>query len=307
MKKFIYKLLLFAFFISAILSFILIQYGGNVDYFYLKFTTPKQSSFIIGDSRSFQGIQPQVINDYFNKGEFNLPMFNYSFTITQAAYGELYTQSIKNKMLLDTKNGLYIVTVHPWLLAQRENDNFKEKKFAEANNPPHNMNFVSMNPNFEYFFKNFNFFHFKAVIRQNSELHKDGWMEEKNLPKDAATLKQWKENQIKIYKGFSRRWKKCDYRMQELHKLIVFLKSHGKVVLVRMPIDAKLLLLEEQFWINFDSNIESLAQKENINYFNFSKNNIYQTYDGNHIDKFGGVIFTKVLCDSIKKNKYKFE
>ncbi|WP_395052118.1 hypothetical protein [Flavobacterium sp.] len=302
MKKFLYKLVLFSFLLTAILSFILIQYGGNVDYFYLKFTTPKQASFIIGDSRSFQGIQPKVIDDYFNNGEFNLPMFNYSFTISQSTYGELYTQSIKDKMQLDTKNGLYILTVHPWLLAQRENDNFEKKIFSEANHPPHNMNFVSMNPNFEYFFKNFNFFHFKALIKQNSELHKDGWMEEKNLPKDTITLNRWKENQIKIYNGFFIRWKKCEYRMQELQKLIVFLKSHGKVVLVRMPVDSKLLNLEEQFWTNFDTDIEKIVKKEKVSYFNFSKNNIYPTYDGNHIDKFGGVIFTKALCDSIKNN-----
>lgn len=301
MKQFLYKLTLFAIVITSIITFILLKYGGNIDYFYLKFTTPKQSSFILGDSRSMQGIQPRVIDDYFDDGTFELPMFNYSFTITQAAYGELYTKSVKNKMILTTRKGLFILSVHPWLLAQRESDNFSKKIFAEDGNPPHNMNFVDLNPNFEYFFKNYNYFHFKSMFRKNSELHKDGWMEERNLPKDSATLHQWKNNQIAIYQGFEKRWRKCSYRIKELEKLIVFLKQHGTVVLVRMPIDSKLLTIEERFWPNFDQDIIQLASKQNVSFFNFSQKNTYKTYDGNHIDKFAGSIFTKELCDSITK------
>jgi hypothetical protein len=300
MKNFLFKIVVFTFLIASVLSFILMRFGGNVDYFYLKFTSPKQSSFIVGDSRSMQGIQPKVINEYFNKGEFDLPMFNYSFTISQAAYGPVYTQSIINKLESGTKNGLFILSVHPWLFAEREKDDFDKKIFTEADAPPHNMKFVSMNPNFEYFFKNFDYFHFKSIIKQNSELHKDGWMEERNLPKDSITLTDWKNNQLKIYNGFANRWKKGSFRMNEFEKMIVFLKKHGKVILVRMPIDDKLLSLEEKFWTNFDDEIKRISNTNDVKYFNFSKNNIYKTYDGNHIDKFGGVKFTTELCDSIK-------
>ncbi|RAR51136.1 hypothetical protein [Flavobacterium lacus] len=302
MKNFLFKIVLFSALLTAAISFILIGYGGNVDYFYLKFTTPKQSSFILGDSRSMQGIQPRVINEYFVDNEFDLPMFNYSFTITQAAYGPPYTQSVKNKLLSTTKNGLFILSVHPWLFAQREADNFDRNIFAEENTPPHNMRFVTMNPNFEYLFKNFHYFHFKAIIKKNSELHKDGWLEEKNLPKDTLTLNKWKKNQIDIYNGFANRWKKCSFRMEEFEKMIVFLQNHGKVVLVRMPIDQELLDIEQNFWVGFDDDIKALSTKRNVSFIDFSKNNIYQTYDGNHIDKFGGVSFTKALCDSIKKS-----
>lgn len=301
MKQFLYKLSLFALLITLMVTFILLRYGGNVDYFYLKFTTPKQSSFILGDSRSMQGIQPREIDAYFKDGPFELPMFNYSFTITQAAYGELYTQSVKKKMILTTRKGLFILSVHPWLLAQRESDNFSKKTFAEDGNPPYNMDYVDVNPNFEYFFKNYNYFHFKSMFRKNSELHKDGWMEERNLPKDSLTLKSWKNNQINIYQGFAKRWQKCTYRMLELEKLIVFLKQHGTVVLVRMPIDSKLLEIEDHFWPNFDQDINALASKQKVSFFNFSHKNIYITYDGNHIDKFAGSLFTRALCDSIKK------
>ena len=79
MKKFITKLLVFTILITAIILFMLSRYGGYVDYFYNKLASPRQHSLIIGDSRSFQGIQPAVVNENL-KNQFELPMYNYSFT-----------------------------------------------------------------------------------------------------------------------------------------------------------------------------------------------------------------------------------
>lgn len=303
MKKFIFKIALITVVFIAILSFILMRYGGNVDYFYLKFTTPKQSSFILGDSRSLQGIQPSVVNEYFQNNEFEMPMFNYSFTVTQAAYGPVYTQSVKNKLNESTKNGLFILNVNPWLFAQREMDDYKKGIFMEADNPPHNMRFVSANPNFEYLYKNYDYFHFKSIFRQNSELHKDGWLEEKNLSTDPKVLSEWKKKQMSIYKGFAKRWKKTTFRMASFEKMIAFLEAHGKVVIVRMPIDKEILQIEDDFWSSFDSDMERIAAENDVPYINFSTTTTFKMYDGNHIDKFGGVQFTRQLCDSIKSNR----
>ena len=82
--------------------------------------------------------------------------------------------------------------------------------------------------------------------------------------------------------------------------LIDYLQENGRVVLVWMPVDPKILKIENDFWINFDQKIDAVASQKNIKYLNFSQINKYQTYDGNHIDKFGGVTFTKELSDSIK-------
>ena len=64
--------------------------------------------------------------------------------------------------------------------------------------------------------------------------------------------------------------------------------------LVAGPIERATNLLP-QFYLN-------LAKKTNVKYINFSKDNIYETYDGNHLDKYGGITFTKNLCDSIRLN-----
>lgn len=303
MKKFLVKSAVFFCIVLAVVTVVLLRYGAYIDYFYEKFTVGKQASFIIGDSRSHQGIQPRVIDQYFNKGEFEGPMFNYSFTVSQAAYGKPYNESILKKLKPETRNGLFILTVNPWLLAERSKDNPAQGVYEEAYSPPHNMWFDSMNPNYEYFIRNFYYLHLKAIVRKSSKLHKDGWLEENNLPKDTVTLNAWKQNQLKIYRGFVRRWKPCQYRIDDLKTLIAELKKHGKVYLVRTPVDNELLAIEDNFWKGFDAEIDKVAQQSGVKYFNFSAANSYRTYDGNHLDKYGGKLFTARICDSI--NKYK--
>ena len=299
MKDFLTKAILFFILTMVGLAFLLLKYGYFVDYFYEKFTTPKQTSLILGDSRSMQGIQPRIINQELKNDGYHLPMFNYSFTIAQINYGKPYTESIKKK-LQSSNNGLFIISVHPWLLTEREGDDLKNGIYSERSNPPHNMVFTNISPNFEYFVRNFKYFHFRSIIKQTAELHKDGWLEESNLPKDKETLQTWKNNQILLYKSFAKKWRKSTIRKNDFIKMVEFLQKNGKVILVRMPVDAKILNIENNFWHNFDEEINIVSKQLNVKYINFSKENKYKTYDGNHIDKYGGVVFTKELCDSIK-------
>lgn len=299
MKDFLTKAILFFILTMVGLAFLLLKYGYFVDYFYEKFTTPKQTSLILGDSRSMQGIQPRIINQELKNDGYDLPIFNYSFTIAQINYGKPYTESIKKK-LQSSSDGLFIVNVHPWLFTEREGDDLKNGIYSERSNPPYNMVFTNTNPNFEYFVRNFKYFHFRSIIKQTAELHKDGWLEESNLPKDKETLQTWKNNQILLYKSFAKKWRKSTIRKNDFIKMVEFLQKNGKVILVRMPVDAKILNIENNFWQNFDEEINIVSKQLNVKYINFSKENKYKTYDGNHIDKYGGVVFTKELCDSIK-------
>lgn len=302
MKKFLIKSLIFLVIVISIISIILIEFGGYVDYFYEKFTTPKANSLILGDSRSMQGIQPAVINDYFSSSDYELPMMNYSFTIAQISYGPIYTRSIKKKLDQNTKKGLFIITVNPWVLSTREGDHFENDLFFEEGLPPHNMTNVNISPNFEYLIKNFNYFHFKSIVRRTSKMHKDGWLEESNLPKDSIMLNRWKEGQLVLYKDFASRWGKSEFRLKSLENLVTLLGEHGDAILLRMPVDKEITKIESDFWPSFDIEINKIANNTNTEYINFTTDsNQFKTYDGNHLDKYGGVTFTKTLCDSIAK------
>ncbi|NER13980.1 hypothetical protein GWK08_11050 [Leptobacterium flavescens] len=304
MKKFLIKISVFFGIVVIIFSIVLMNYGGYIDYFYEKFTTPKVKSLILGDSRSMQGIQPSVINDYFKGSDYETPILNYSFTIAQIAYGPLYTESVKKKLDTTSTDGLFILTVNPWILSLREEDKVEEGIYFEQGKPPHNMTFVSHSPNFEYLVRNFNYFHFKSIVRRTSKMHKDGWLEESNLPKDSLTLNKWKEIQVELYSDYASRWKKSEFRLNHLQKLVEYLDKHGDVVIVRMPIDQKIMDIENNYWEGFDDDISRVASETNVKYINFSSHiEQYKTYDGNHLDKYGGVIYTRHLCDSIVKQQ----
>lgn len=298
MKKFSLKFLIFLIISSLTFIVFLNQYKSYIDYYYIKFTSSKQHSFIIGDSRSFMGIRPDIIDKEIKN--FEHPMFNYSFTITNSSYGDCYLNSIKRKLDPNTKNGLFILSINPFVLAERENDTIQKGIYHEANLPPHNIYFQSINPNLEYVFKNFKNFHFKGFYRKNSKVHNDGWQEVMNLPTDSITSMNLVKNNIKTFTNLSRRWKKSKYRLDKLEETIVYLKNYGRVVLVRMPSHTKLNNIEDEFWNNFDGDINKLAQNTEIKYFNFkSSSNQYRLFDGVHLDLPSTKIFTKTLCDSI--------
>lgn len=303
MKNFLLKSGLFAIVATVIMTGLLGFYGGYLDDFYYKFTTPKQHSFILGDSKSLTGIHPEIIDENL-KGIFELPMFNFSFTMGQAAYGELYLESVKRKLDLKTKKGLFILTVSPWLLSKREKDDFENGIFFEKDMPPYNMHFTDINPNPEYLFKNYNYFHFKAIFRRGSKLHKNGYFEETHIPKDPDVMKKLNSEHEKDMEKKSHQWQNSEYRLNQLNETVKYLQKHGTVVLVRMPNSQNITEIENKYWHNFDADINHIANKNNCTFINYSHDATgFPTFDGVHFDKKTSVAFTKSLCDSIKKHQ----
>ncbi len=304
MKKYLIKVSLFIALCFVIVTFTMLKYGENIDYFYNKFTTPQAKSMIIGDSRGMQGVMPSIINKKFAGSDFELPMFNYSFTIAQAPIGELYNESILKKLDKNVTNGVFIISMTPWMLAsEKENDNHKGE-YREAGEPPHNIRFVNMNPNYEYLLKNLNYFHFQALFRKSSTMHKDGWLELDNLPKSPEVFNRWKNTQSEIFDRMIDDYKISEVRLESLDVLVKKLKAHGEVYLVRMPIDLDFLEKENGYYPSFDKDLQVIADDNDIRYFNFNPvtDTIdFKTYDGHHLDKNGSAVFTNLLCDSILK------
>lgn len=300
MKLLFLKLGLFSVICLSIVTFILMNYGGNIDYFYEKFTSPKAKSMIIGDSRAFQGIQPRVLNSYFADKGYDIPFLNYSFTIAQAMMGPLYNESILKKLDTSSKNGVFIISITPEMLSSNKKYEVEKGNFKEEGQPPHNMNFVTMNPNYEYLFKNLSFFHFKAIFRKNSTLHKDGWLEETNLPTEESQMNMWRKKQIDLFLEDAEGAWLSDIRIQSLIQLIETLNQYGSVYVVRMPISNEFLNYEKKYFPDFENVMDAIVTTKQITYFDFNTyDKKYKTYDGHHIDKFSGKEFTKTLCDSI--------
>lgn len=302
MSHFLRKFIVFASLLAFLLSAMLVFFGGNIDFFYNKFTSDRYGSMILGDSRAMQGIQPQILDGHIRKDIASAKMFNFAFTIAQTAYGPLYLDSLKRKLDTNTAEAsIFVLAVSPWVLSNRNPTELLESDADFEGMPPHNMSNMSASPNFEYFIKNFHYFHFRSIIRRNNMMHKNGWLEENNLPKDQATFESWKSGQITLMENWKKDWVPSEYRLRWLENTVLWLSARGKVVLVRTPIDGEVVDLETSYWPEFDSKMNSLAVKMNVPYFNYSENPNWSTYDGHHLDKYGGKEFSRNLAESINR------
>ncbi len=302
MKQFVVRTIFFAaIFIAGFLTVLVFQ-KNHIDFFYVKFTSPLQHSMIVGDSRSLQGIQPKIFDERLQG--FEGKMFNFSFTIAQAPYGKAYRESILRKLDKTTTNGLFIISVNPFELAEREDDCVDQGIFGESLDPPNNMTVMDQNPNLEYVWKNFRYFHFTKALRQNVVVHDDGWLEMMKPPTSIIEIKAATIAEIAQYEATAKKWKPSEHRINELDKLIESLKGYGKVVLVRMPTSVEMTHIEQGFWKDFDSRMNEISRMQKVCYFDFSEvSSTYLTYDGMHLTLESGKRFSRDLCDSIAADR----
>jgi len=299
MKKLILKSIIFIAAISLSCFIILIQADGYVDPFYLRFVTPRQSSLILGTSRSAQGLQPAILNRCLSRND----IYNYSFTIMHSPYGLTYLNSIKKKLDPKTKDGIFILAIDPWSLSSTgagidDMDEFRETKLCLAN-----IKSVDKNPNIEYLLKNI---HNRSNIFLNRFrayffLHEDGWLEV-NVDMDLKSVEQRTEKKIASYKEDSlHTFKFSEIRLEYLVKTINYLKQYGKVFLVQLPIDPGIMEIEQEFLPDFNIIIKR-SLPEGINYYDMTPLNKDFIYtDGNHLYKDSGAEVSELVANWILK------
>ena len=180
MKRFILQTCLFVAMVKLSMLGVLLQADGYSDPFYLRFTTGKKTSLVLGTSRTAQGIQPQILNSLLNRCDF----FNYSFTIGTSPYGPTFLNSIMQKLDTTAENSIFILTVDPWGISSTGVDpnnvnEFKENKLLLATTKN-----VNINPNIPYLIKNFDAPYYQILFnkipmsfRKQTLLHPNGWLE----------------------------------------------------------------------------------------------------------------------------------
>ncbi|MEQ3794483.1 hypothetical protein AAFP94_04770 [Flavobacteriaceae bacterium MJ-SS4] len=280
---------------------------GTTDAFYLKFASSKQSSLIVGSSRAAQGIIPQMIQ---NK-ELDYDIYNYAFTIAHTPYGKVYYESIKRKLDVDSKNGLFLICVNPWTISSKTIHSEDSLHFRENGSFIDKTYFVNLNPNIEYLVESYDRFNIDIITNKKRKgdyqtffTHNNGWLEV-TIESDMISNQERTLNKIKSYKkkldmysGYSQN------RMFYLKKTIELLMNHGDVYLVRLPVNDDMLYLEEQLLPDFDVKMEALSRFYQIEYINaipFRKK--YKYTDGHHLELSSGEAFSNFLASEIKNNK----
>lgn len=307
MKRFLFHTSLFLFLLMASFLVVFSMADGTTDAFYKKLSSPKQTSLIVGSSRASQGIHPNIIDSVY--GSTNI--FNYGFTISSSPYGKAYYNSISKKLDRKTKNGVFIISVTPWALAENKLDDNNKIVYPEDDDFIGKTDFVNMNPNIEYLFESFipkN----EAIIRnkyrkgfyQTFFVHDDGWLEV-TIESDMISTEDRTKNKIESYRRMLMKFNGLsNHRWDYLIKTINLFKEHGDVFLVRIPVAHEMLEIEDQLMGDFDKKLNKLSKDYQIPYINMMPfNNDYDYTDGNHLTINSGNKFSLDLAVQMKKFK----
>jgi len=307
MKRFIVHIGIFLAVVGLSCYVVLYQADGATDAFYVKFTSPKQQSLIIGSSRAAQGLHPKVINQ-------NLPnahIYNYAFSRVHTPYGKPYLESIKEKLETNTTNGIFIVEVNPWSISSKKGEELDDENFSENASYLGKVKNVTAKPNLTYLLNFYGGRNVEIITKKGTNyhgetlfVHDDGWFEvslkdteQKNKNRIKSTLGSYKKIREE-YKGIS------DVRLDYLEQTIRFLKKHGDVFLLRLPIDTRMMRIEDTLIPDFDVQMEILANKTEVKYLNLiPKNRDYHYNDGHHLNIQDGRLLSKSIADSIQYYK----
>lgn len=299
MKKFIRQAILFCLISMSVFVLILSLADGYTDPFYVRFTTPKQENLILGTSRAAQGLQPLIF-----KNRNHLKIYNYAFTMGHSPFGEVYLNSIKNKLKKSTQDGVFIITVDPWSISSKLENPNDSSQFRELNTCLANTPFVDDNPNFFYLIKNLKGRYYSILTNKLKSplfLHQNGWLEV-SIDMNSVKVEKRIEEKIKDYREKELpNYKYSTLRYKYLKKTIEFLNMHGQVYLVRLPVHSKMMEIENELMPDFNNKIKSLTPLTK-GYLDLTNDNDRYTYtDGNHLYKESGKFVSIEIAEWIKK------
>ncbi len=274
---------------------------GNSDSYYLKFTSPRQSSLIIGTSKAAQGLQPKIMNNVLERKD----IYNYSFSLGHSPYGPAYLESIKKKINPETQNGIFIVTVDPYSLSSRLKNPDDLAKFRENGRFVEDIKYVNNNPNLEYLIWHYPEQYIYLITSKlnyvnDDFVHDDGW-EEINVSMKEEIVKERVSGKLKEYHRVLPTYNFSQVRYSYLEKTIQFLQQHGKVYLVRLPVSKPFLEMENSVMLNFDLKMEKLSVSNNIRFLNLTTQaSEYEYTDGNHLNITSGAVVSQKIAEWIK-------
>jgi hypothetical protein len=306
MKPFVLKSVVFSLILVTSILGIFCLADGSTDPFYEKVASPKQSSLIIGTSRSSQGIRPDVIENIFSQNGQELKLFNFSFTHSHSPYGPVYLNSIKNKLQDSSDPDLFIVAIDPWSISAKIEAPDDISEFRENSLFLNQLSSVGQHPNVEYLLFHYGRPYYEIIeyrfIKKNlkARVHSDGWLEI-SVPMDKKNADSRLTKKYRHYvKNHLSKLSLSHVRVEYLFKTIAFLKTKGNVYLVRLPVHKKFEELEKQFMPDFESFADSIATELNVPYLSLmERNSEFQYTDGNHLYKESAAIVSKIIANWI--------
>ncbi len=306
--QFLLKLALMILLVGASgLAYFAVFADGRTDAYYLRFTSERQSSLVLGTSRAARGIRPDVFNQ--SDLAFDGPLYNYAFTASWSPYGPTYLDAVRRKLDPQTTNGLFLLEVSPLGLsaamenaagenaaggnAAGENAADDSTVFRETELPLGILRWMNWTLAFEplnaeYLLRAYTDSYYRIALEQRFErerlLHADGWLEFDYNFSD-ATVQRLTQSTVVRYEEYFAGQQFSPQRLRSLDETVAFLAGHGTVALVRLPVAPEMLALERDFLPEFDAQMQMLADIHAIPYLNFTlaPADRYPTQDGHHL------------------------
>ncbi len=277
---------------------------GSTDEYYLRFTTEKQRSMILGGSRAAQGLHPSVFNHLSEACTYDRHVYNFAFTIAHSPYGETYLAAIKEKLDPTTKNGLFILQVDPWLLSNPGDTTAA----TEADRTLGQQWTWNTNPNYEYLSRFWDrgwgaLGHWPMGDPDTtSVLMPDGRLAV-HVAMDPKTVERRTKNKVTNYRD--------DYlpgriisteRLICLQQTIELLGSHGTVALVQLPVCVEIADMEHSFAPEFTTRMGELARATGTEFIDLDTMAVTFT-DGNHLDEASGLRVTEAVWNTLLRGR----
>lgn len=310
MKRFIFHTTSFIVIALLCLFGIFSFAGGTTDNYYRNFTSPRQNSMALGSSMAQFGIVPKVLNPILFKNS-EKKIFNYSFYLGTTYYGPVYLESAKKKLDPNTKDGIFILTVDPWLLSSDPENPESEQYFYENDDLLDEMRYVNMKPNIEYLLFHYDSQFINIINRwldpSHMYLHKDGWLESdpNRGPRSDYSQEDRETWQYELYKNndLIETHSPSNLRHEYLKETIRFFKKHGSVYLVRLPTHYLMERIEDKYEPNFDNRLKNLSEYENVRYFSFRNvEEDFRFYDLNHLMPKSAFKASKIIGKKISED-----
>ena len=303
MKQFLIRIGLLSLTSLLGLYFLFLSVDGYDDAYYLRFTSPQQSSLILGTSRAAQGLNPQYLNQELNRKD----IYNYAFSVEDSPYGPIYLRSIQQKVDPKSRDGIFIICVDAWSLSCRNGHPEDSSSFREVESFLDHTRWVNYRPNVHYMLTSYPKPYYELLMESEKEvfLHDNGWLEI-NVPMDSALIARrtagkaadYLKYNLPVYRYSQTRW-------NYLGKTIQWLSQHGEVFLVRLPVSSTLYAIDEELFPGFSDSVQLFAQQEGVTFIDFSdRRDEYVYTDGNHLSKESAITLSIGLARLIRQSDH---
>src|SRR5690606_29599025 len=278
---------------------------------YSKFTH-QSPSLIVGLSRAHDGISPRIMDSVLHTVPYEGGFLNFAFEKSQSPYGKVYLEAIKKKIPKNINRCIFILGGSPasitatirFTTAEEINKNDERTLVGKISE-------LNKDPNYEYIRKGFAGSLYKGLFPYNSQVttvfHDNGWEElklsTKNYQVTDEDIAKWTSQTMGGYKRVLKEQPEVvsEIRIESFKELISFLKQHGQVFVVRMPVDSLVLGMEIQWWKEFNTQMTLISAANDVPYFDFSDATQYRTYDGSHLSSAYAKEFSVRLAEDIKR------